>query len=252
MGEAVDYFSNHRNKLRFPWRLYHQPIVRELSSALAASVGSEVLNLGSGPFFELSELPTLRKRFTLCDIDPRALALARELLGNYIVLMQQNGVINPPRQSHTQLSYHRDLPYQHFVSSRPLAIGALFCIDPFRVENGATVVIPASHRMEAFPSPEVAAQLSTPVTAEPGSFLVFDAMLFHRGGANLSDGPRRAVNHVFSVPIIAQQISLPDALGGRYADDPELSRLFGYESAPSPSVLAWRERRLARIRKQKP
>jgi len=81
MGEAVDYFSNHRNKLRFPWRLYHQPIVRELSSALAASVGSEVLNLGSGPFFELSELPTLRKRFTLCDIDPRALALARELHG---------------------------------------------------------------------------------------------------------------------------------------------------------------------------
>lgn len=81
MGEAVDYFSNHRFKLRFPWRLYHQPIVRELSSALSASVGSEVLNLGSGPFFELSELPKLGKRFTLCDIDPRALTVAREIHG---------------------------------------------------------------------------------------------------------------------------------------------------------------------------
>jgi SAM-dependent methyltransferase len=81
MSEPVDYFSNHRLKLRFPWRLYHQPIVRELASALSASAGGDVLNLGSGPFFELPSLPKLDKRFTLCDIDPRALALARELHG---------------------------------------------------------------------------------------------------------------------------------------------------------------------------
>jgi len=81
MSEPVDYFTNHRFKLRFPWRLYHQPIVRELSSALSASVGTAVLNLGSGPFFELSALPELHKRFTLCDIDPRALTVAREIHG---------------------------------------------------------------------------------------------------------------------------------------------------------------------------
>src|SRR4051812_34453048 len=60
------------------------------------------------------------------------LALCRRLLGDYVLLLQQNGVINPSRQAHTQTAYHRDLPYQHFVSSRPLAISALFCIDPFR------------------------------------------------------------------------------------------------------------------------
>jgi ectoine hydroxylase-related dioxygenase (phytanoyl-CoA dioxygenase family) len=187
--------------------------------------------------------------FVALAAHPELLALARELLGDYIVLMQQNGVINPPKHGHTQLSYHRDLPYQHFVSSRPLAMSALFCIDPFRVETGATTVIPASHRMEAFPSSEVAAQLDTPVTAEPGSFIVFDSMLFHRAGANVSDRPRRAVNQVFSVPIIAQQISLPDALAGRYADDPQLAKLLGYDVSPSRSVMAWRERRLARAAK---
>ena len=81
MAESVDYFSNHQLKLRFPWRLYHQPIVTELTSALSASAGEEVLNLGSGPFFELKALPELRKRFTVCDIDPRAMTLARELHG---------------------------------------------------------------------------------------------------------------------------------------------------------------------------
>lgn len=176
------------------------------------------------------------------------LALCRELLGDYVIVMQQNGVINPSGQRHTQLAYHRDLPYQHFVSSRPLALSALFCIDPFTTETGATTVIPGSHRMEQFPSEAVAAELDTAVSADPGSFIVFDSMVFHRAGENRSGRPRRAVNQVFSTPIIAQQISLPEALDGRYADDPALARLLGYGVVPARSVAAWRERRLARQR----
>jgi len=174
---------------------------------------------------------------------PPLLAVCRALLGDYIVLMQQNGVINPPSQSHTQVAYHRDLPYQHFTSSRPLAVSALFCVDPFTPETGATTVLPASQHMEQFPSAAVAEALDVPVVAPPGSFIVFDSMLFHRAGANRSGRPRRAVNQVFTIPLIAQQISLPDALGGRYADDPALARLFGYDTVPARSVLHWRQRR---------
>jgi len=177
------------------------------------------------------------------------LALVRMLLGDYVVLMQQNGVINPPKEGHTQAAYHRDLPYQHFVSTRPLAISALFCIDPFRAETGGTMLIPGSHRVERFPSPDVAESLAVSVDAEPGSFVVFDAMVFHRAGNNRSGRIRRAVNNVFSVPIISQQISLPHALNGRHREDPGLSQLLGYESAPAASVLEWRTRRLHRSRK---
>ncbi len=81
MNERVDYFSNHQLKLRFPWRLYHGPIVRELQSALSSVPGPDVLNIGSGPFFELRELRVPLKRFTLCDIDPRALSVARRIHG---------------------------------------------------------------------------------------------------------------------------------------------------------------------------
>jgi ectoine hydroxylase-related dioxygenase (phytanoyl-CoA dioxygenase family) len=182
----------------------------------------------------------------------RLLALVRLLLGEYVVLMQQNGVINPPQEGHTQGAYHRDLPYQHFVSSRPLAISALFCIDPFRTETGATMVIPGSHHVERFPSTDVAASAEVSVNADAGSFVVFDAMLFHRAGDNRSGRVRRAVNNVFSVPIIAQQISLPSALNGRYSDDPELARLLGYDSTPAASVADWRTRRLRRSGKPMP
>ena len=177
---------------------------------------------------------------------PVVLAVCRELMGDYVILMQQNGVINPSGQRHTQVAYHRDLPYQHFVSSRPLAVSALFCIEPFTASTGATTMIPGSHRMEQFPSDAVAAELDTAVSADPGSFIVFDSMVFHRAGENRSGRPRRAINQVFATPIIAQQISLPDALNGRYADDPALARLFGYDVSPPRSVTAWRERRLAR------
>ena len=177
---------------------------------------------------------------------PPLLALVRRLVGDYVVLMQQNGVVNPPSQDHTQAAYHRDLPYQHFVSSRPLAVSALFCIDPFTEETGATVVIPASHHVERFASNDVASSLEVPVTAAPGSFIVFDAMLFHRAGHNRSTRVRRGVNHVFTMPLIAQQISLPAALGGRYADRPGVRALLGYDTEPAPSAAAWRDRRLRR------
>jgi 2-polyprenyl-3-methyl-5-hydroxy-6-metoxy-1,4-benzoquinol methylase len=79
MTEAVDYFSNHQLKMRFPWRLYHAPIVRELGRVLAEHPNSDVLNVGSGPFLELSALPETGARFHIVDIDPRAIEMAKDL-----------------------------------------------------------------------------------------------------------------------------------------------------------------------------
>jgi SAM-dependent methyltransferase len=82
MSEAVDYFANHRLKLRFPWRLYHAPIVENLQRAVDQSPGPEVLNIGSGPFLEFERLRASGRRFTVCDIDARAIDSARQLHGS--------------------------------------------------------------------------------------------------------------------------------------------------------------------------
>ena len=81
MSSAPDYFENHRHKLRFPWTLYHRPIVSALGAALGKSPGVDVLNVGSGPFFELDEVDARERRITICDVDPRAVELAKELHG---------------------------------------------------------------------------------------------------------------------------------------------------------------------------
>ena len=75
MTEAVDYFSNHRLKLRFPWRLYHGPIVDARDRAVREAPGPSVLNVGSGPFFELDRLSGEGRRFTICDVDSRAIEI---------------------------------------------------------------------------------------------------------------------------------------------------------------------------------
>lgn len=175
---------------------------------------------------------------------PRLLSIAGRLLGDYFILMSQNAIINSPADKHYQINWHRDLNYQHFVSSRPLAISALFAIDEFNEATGATHLLPASHKSEVFPSPEYVERHQRMIEVPAGSIIVFDSMVFHRSGNNTSDKPRRAVNHIYSLPLIRQQISLPRMLGDDYTRDPQLRTLLGYDIETADSTLAWRRQKL--------
>ena len=88
--------------------------------------------------------------FAALAAHPAIVAVLTRLLGDYFVLMSQNGVINDPADDHYQVTWHRDLNYQHFVSSRPLAVSALYCIDEFSEETGNenTSVPTAGSRMD--------------------------------------------------------------------------------------------------------
>ena len=167
-------------------------------------------------------------RFIELAANPRVLELAHKLIRNKFVLNQQNGIINPPGETYNQGAWHRDLPYQHFVSSKPLAINALYCVDDFTAQNGATFVLPASHTREEYPSEAFIRNEAKQVTAPAGSFIVLNCMLFHRGGANSTLHRRRAVNHVYSTAFIKQQIDIPGVLGHRHDLSPAIADLLGF------------------------
>jgi ectoine hydroxylase-related dioxygenase (phytanoyl-CoA dioxygenase family) len=177
---------------------------------------------------------TLDPRFIHLAQNTNVLAIAERIFrgspeSGAFILNQQNGILNPPRgEAYNQGAWHRDLPYQHFVSTRPLAINALYCIEPFTLENGATLVVRGTHREESFPSNELLQELAEPVTAPAGSFLLLDCMIYHSGGVNLSQRPRRAVNHVYTIPLIRQQIDLPTAMPENLTLSAATRKLLGY------------------------
>jgi ectoine hydroxylase-related dioxygenase (phytanoyl-CoA dioxygenase family) len=208
--------------------------------------GPDILaNIGEGN--TVRALLAYDDAFLKLALHPTIQEICQRTLGPYFILMLQNATINlPSQQRHHQSAYHRDLPYQHFVSSRPLAMNALLCLDAFNAETGGTYVVPGSHKVEAFPSDSYVSKSEQAVVAPAGHFIVFDSMLYHRAGINVSTQSRYGINICYSIPILKQQISLPSLLQGKWSDDPQLARLLGYDSEPPSTVVEWRRRRLQR------
>lgn len=195
---------------------YTAPELQRISEEFNRTREHYVETYGEAQLRSLNEFHTIRSPLThgsevflKLALNENLLSILKKLIFGKFIINQQNGVINPPQETYNQAAWHRDLPYQHFVSTKPLAINALFCVDDFTFENGATFVLPASHKSEAFPSPNYVQRNAIQVEAKAGSFILLDCMMFHSGGFNKTGSVRRAVNHVFSIPYFKQQINIP-------------------------------------------
>jgi ectoine hydroxylase-related dioxygenase (phytanoyl-CoA dioxygenase family) len=177
------------------------------------------------------------------------LEYVKRVLGDYYILNLQNGIINMPGEEHHQSSWHRDLPYQNWVSNNPLACNLYYCLDDYSAETGATCLLPFSHKLTFMPSIEYVNKHAIQVKTKAGSVVLFNSMIFHKAGFNHSDQIRRGINHVYSKAIIRQQIDLPRMLGGRYKEDPLLNRLLGYDAQTAQTVEAFRQRRLEKSKR---
>lgn len=179
----------------------------------------------------------------------KVLEVVRKFLGDFFILNLQNAIINTPNEEHHQSSWHRDLPYQNYVISNPLSINALFCIDNFSVETGATIVVPYTHKTEILPSDRYIKKHAVTATAKAGSVIVFDSMLFHKAGCNSSNIIRRAVNHQYQIPLLKQFYDFPKALKGKFSDNKFLAQLLGYTSQVPLDDIEWRGNRIQRLSK---
>jgi ectoine hydroxylase-related dioxygenase (phytanoyl-CoA dioxygenase family) len=176
----------------------------------------------------------------------QVIQLVNKLLGKFFILNLQNAIINQSNKKHHQSSWHRDLPYQNWVISKPLSINALFCIDDFSEKTGGTIVVPYTHKTEILPSDGYIKKHQITAQAKAGSVIVFDSMLFHKAGYNSSGITRRAVNHQYQIPLLKQFYNFPQALNGKFKDDAFLAQLLGYTSQVPSDDIAWRKNRLDR------
>lgn len=229
--------------------------IQEISDEFDNTLVHYIETYGESRLRTINEIYTIRSPFAhggriFIDLvlNARLLSVLESLISGKFILNQQNGVINPPQEIYNQGSWHRDLPYQHFLSSRPLAINALFCVDDFNFDNGATFVLPASHKSEAFPSENYISKNAVQIEAKAGSFIVLDCMLFHSGGYNYSSLARRAINHVYTIPFFKQQINIPRSFEGVGLSVEEKS-IFGFDYVEPNSILEFLSARDAKSTK---
>ena len=174
------------------------------------------------------------------------LSILENSFGKKYILNLQNSPINKPYDSHYGSTWHRDLSYQHFVPSRPVAINVLICLNDFTEKNGGTHILPGSHRFEMFPSKNYINKNEKQIIASVGDAFIFDSLLFHRAGANNTDEERKLLVHMFTLPFVKQQINYPNMLNGKHIENPKLSYLLGYDSETENTILDWRNRRKKR------
>ncbi len=190
--------------------------LQQISTAFTKTYTWYIEKYGENKLRGADELNTIRaplthgeKPFLNLAMNSNLLSILTRLISGKFILNQQNAILNPPKKTYNQAFWHRDLPYQHFVSSQPLAINALFCVDDFTYENGSTFVLPVSHKSESFPSTAYIHKNALQVTAKAGSYILLDSMVFHAGGFSTTSSARRAINHLYTIPFFKQQINLP-------------------------------------------
>ncbi|XOV79186.1 MAG: phytanoyl-CoA dioxygenase family protein [Aestuariibacter sp.] len=209
-------------QIRDKFEQLHQQYQRKFSAEYLAQIGEKnllraPLSMGGKLFIELA-----------CN--PNVVNLVENLIPGKYLLNAQNGAVNEPNTIFSQGRWHRDLPYMHYTSSSPLAVNAIYCVDDFTLDNGATFVLPGSHKFVDFPSPDFVKNNALQVQAKAGDFIVLDSMVFHASGHNGSGQVRRAINHLYSLPVFKQQIDLSQIISPVKLSSKELQLLGFLES----------------------
>ena len=154
--------------------------------------------VGEDPRARIDELGTRRAKATIdneafapCWRHRVVLESAAHMIGTTFHVSQVH--LRDPSPGYGEQRLHPD----HGPTSVP-GITATWFLDPFTADNGATRLLPGSHRSPPtsteVPIPGTEIRVAGEIVARgpPGSLLVRDARLFHAAGRNATTGSRRS------------------------------------------------------------
>ncbi len=164
---------------------------------------------------------------------PTAIGLVRNLLDGSVLLSGVSANITGP--GGTPMTLHTDQQYlPPPYPPVPLGANALWMLTDFTERNGATHVVPGSHRFGGPPPPDTDAE-SVPLVGSAGTLVVFESRLWHKTGPNTTDDEHRiGIFTYYTRPMIRSQDDYARALDPTVhaAATPLLRELIGEVPAP--------------------
>lgn len=118
-------------------------------------------------------------------MNPVVLTLMRHLLGEDILLFNLSA--NIARKGGLPMKLHADQTV--FDTPYPLMVNCVWMLQDFTEENGATLVVPGSHKLARQPKPDDPVE-TVPLIGSRGTIVLFEGRLWHGTGVNLTDEPR--------------------------------------------------------------
>ena len=111
-----------------------------------------------------------------------------------------------------------------------LQVSAMWALSDFTIENGATHVLPGSHRGPPRSATTNVAH-TVQATMAKGSLLLYLGSVLHGGGANNSDLPRMGLVNTYALGWLRQEenhyLAIPRAIADSYPE--HIRRLMGYQ-----------------------
>lgn len=157
--------------------------------------------------------------------------------GNYMLFSFGGNKNYKSLQTHAH-AIHRDI---RTFNPEKLMLNTMILLDDFTEENGATHMLTGSHKDKSAPTSEHFYEHSERVIAKAGSIVAWNTNLFHAAGHNKTDGVRRIVSPIFSVPWKKPLFDYPRYLGYDLVDelDEHGKQIFGYNARVPASMEEW-------------
>lgn len=158
--------------------------------------------------------------------------------GNFI-LNSYGGVINLPSKPSYVSNIHRDIRF--FSGKFPLMLNMLIMLDDFSKENGATYLLPDSHKKEDKPNEKEFYKTANRALGSKGDVLLFNSNLWHAAGVNETQEERKAITITLTKPFMKQQMDYCRTLTYPITEklSNELKQLLGFYSRTPTNLYEW-------------
>lgn len=164
---------------------------------------------------------------------PIALGLLDEYLEPNHLLSQLQVIDIAPGEA-AQTLHPDDALYPWPRPRPPLSAATIINIDDFTADNGATVIVPGSHRWDDRSPTDDDVAAAIPAAMPAGSMLFFLGTTWHGGGANITDRSRMCITAQYCAPWCRTQENFSLSVSRhRVARSSEhVQRLLGYSIHP--------------------